>query len=369
MQVRQKVPHKRTFLYLEQLILKYNAHKDTINIKENYSGIDFYFGQRNSAEKFVEFLTSVTPCRVKTSKQLISMDVHTSSTSYKFTFSVELLPICKDDLVALPLKMAKQIGNITPLVLCYRVGTSINLLDPNTLQTADLSSPIYWRAPFSALADVRELTEFIVMDIEPLGPAKGRFLLAEATIRRASDLGANDTEYTVRTHLGGILHPGDSVMGYHLSVTQFNSPELEAIEESKAYSSHIPDVVLVKKVYPRHRKQNAAKNRNWKLKRMAREEGEMAPRKQDVDREEADYEMFLRDVEEDPELRNTIHLYKAQRAQQERERRERGGDSMEVEGEVEEEEEEDGDEEDDGLEIPLDQLRDELEGMSIGDYE
>ncbi|PBP15985.1 hypothetical protein BUE80_DR013125 [Diplocarpon rosae] len=33
-QVRQKVPHKRTFLFLEQLILKHGAHKDTINIKE-----------------------------------------------------------------------------------------------------------------------------------------------------------------------------------------------------------------------------------------------------------------------------------------------------------------------------------------------
>lgn len=29
-QVRQKVNHKRTFLFLEQLILKHNAHKDTV---------------------------------------------------------------------------------------------------------------------------------------------------------------------------------------------------------------------------------------------------------------------------------------------------------------------------------------------------
>lgn len=31
-QVRQRVPHKRTFLYLEQVMLKYNAHSDCINI-------------------------------------------------------------------------------------------------------------------------------------------------------------------------------------------------------------------------------------------------------------------------------------------------------------------------------------------------
>lgn len=50
-QVRQKVPHKRTFLYLEQLILKAGAHKDTVNIKEAKDGLDFYFAQRNHAEK------------------------------------------------------------------------------------------------------------------------------------------------------------------------------------------------------------------------------------------------------------------------------------------------------------------------------
>lgn len=42
---------KRTFLYLEQLILKHGAHRDTINIKEAKDGIDFFFSARNQAEK------------------------------------------------------------------------------------------------------------------------------------------------------------------------------------------------------------------------------------------------------------------------------------------------------------------------------
>lgn len=62
-QVRQKVEHKRTFLYLEQLILKHNAHKDTTNIKEAKDGIDFYFGQRGHAIKMVEFLNAVVPIK------------------------------------------------------------------------------------------------------------------------------------------------------------------------------------------------------------------------------------------------------------------------------------------------------------------
>ena len=306
-QVRQKVAHKRTFLYLEQLILKHSAHKDTINIKEVKDGLDFYYSQRNHAEKFVDFLNSVVPIRTKKSQELISMDIHTSTKSYKFSFSCELVPICKDDLVAIPIKLAKQVGNISPLTICYRVGTSINLLDPNTLQTADVSTPIYWRSPFTSLADVQELVEFVVMDIEPTGPEKGKFVLAEATVARTSDLGVNDRTYYTRTHMGGVLHTGDSVMGYHLTGTNFNSPQFEALEQSTAHASAIPDVLLIKKVYVRKKKSKA---RNWRLKRINKDDGELLPKKQDQVKMERDFEMFLRDVEEDTELRSTVALYK-----------------------------------------------------------
>lgn len=350
-QVRQKVPHKRTFLYLEQLILKQGAHKEAINIKEVHNGIDFFFSARNHAEKFVDFLTSVSPVRTKKAQELISMDVHTSVKSYKFTFSCELVPLCKDDLIALPPKLAKQIGNISPLTLCYRVGTAVNLLDPNTLQVSDLSTPIYWRTPFAPLADVQDLVEFTVLDIEPIGPQKGRFLLAEATVARASDLGVNDTTYLVRTHLGSVLHVGDSVMGYHLSGTQYNNPHFEAIQESKQYSGTIPDIILVKKHYAARRKN---KSRNWKLRRMAREESDMKPRKQDVDRDEVDYEQFLQDLDADPELREGLKLYRNQDAVQ---------PPALADGEMDM----DGESDEEGLAIPMEQLIDEMEDMGVED--
>lgn len=349
-QVRQKVPHKRTFLYLEQLILKQGAHKNTINIKEVPNGIDFFFAERNSAEKFVDFLNSVAPVTVRKSQELISMDTHTSVKSYKFSFAVELVPICKDDLVALPLKIARSIGNISPLTLCYRVGTNVNLLDPNTLQTSDLSTPIYWRTPFAPLADVKELVEFEVMDIEPIGPQKGRFMLADATVVRVSD--TSRKEYLVRTHLGSILNYGDHAMGYLLEGTQFNNENWEALEESKQYSSTIPDVILVKKHYERKKKNR--NNRNWKLRRMAREESEMKPRKQDQDRDEIDYEQFLQDLEADPELRQGLNMYRNSKAVQ-------PSAGAEVEMDT------DDDDDDDGLEIPMDQLIDEMEDMGMED--
>ena len=355
MQVRQKVPHKRTFLYLEQLILKHSAHKDTINIKEVKDGLDFYYSQRNHAEKFLDFLTSVAPVRTKKSQELISMDIHTSTKSYKFSYSVELIPICKDDLVALPIKLAKQIGNIAPLTICYRVGTSINLLDPNTLQTADVATPIYWRSPFTSLADVQELVEFVIMDIEPIGQQKGRFLLAEATVARASDLGVNDQTYFTRTHLGAVVRPGDSVMGYHLTGTNFNNPNYEALEENPAHASHIPDVILIKKYYARKKKN---KSRNWQLKRMNKEEGEMLPRKQDQEKMERDFEIFLRDVEEDTELRSNLALYKARQEKKERDKME-GVEEASV-AETEETEEGEG-----VPKIDISELLDEFEDLNV----
>lgn len=94
-------------------------------------------------------------------------------------------------------------------------------------------------------------------------------------------------------------------MGYHLVGTNFNNPYFE--ELSLKSSERIPEVLLVKKNYPRKKK---SKNRNWKLRRMAKDEGELLPKKTDQEKMERDFEMFLRDVEEDEDLRSTLQLYK-----------------------------------------------------------
>jgi nonsense-mediated mRNA decay protein 3 len=207
---------------------------------------------------------------------------------------------------------------------------------------------------------VQELVEFVVLDIEPTGVSRGHFILADATVARASDMGANDSTYYVRTHLGAVLHPGDSVMGYHLTGTNFNNPLFDALESSKAYSSTIPDVVLVKKHYERKKKN---KSRNWRLKRMAKEESEMAPRKQEQEKLERDFEMFLRDVEEDEELRQGLALYKLQQQKKKA--------SMKMDVDVESQPEVmDEDESDDGVpEIPMEQLIDDMDELTFEDEE
>jgi hypothetical protein len=55
--------HKKTFFYLEQLILKYHAHNHALRIKESHDGIDFFYAGKQEARKMVDFLQTVVPCR------------------------------------------------------------------------------------------------------------------------------------------------------------------------------------------------------------------------------------------------------------------------------------------------------------------
>jgi nonsense-mediated mRNA decay protein 3 len=63
-QVRQRVSHKRTFLYLEQLILKHGAHRGCLSIETYRDGMDFYFPDKGKAARFISFLENVVPVKV-----------------------------------------------------------------------------------------------------------------------------------------------------------------------------------------------------------------------------------------------------------------------------------------------------------------
>jgi nonsense-mediated mRNA decay protein 3 len=195
-----------------------------------------------------------------------------------------------------------------------------------TLQQTDVTAPVYWRNPFESLATSSDLVEFVILDIEPSGPTRGRYVLADAQVTRVSggsrqvqdDAMGDDGTYHTRTHLGAILQPGDTVLGFHLTNSNFNSEAFEALDQGR-----IPDVILVKKTYPNRRRKPKA--RNWKLRSIAKEAEDVdgatttvgrgaLGRKGGVDQRnvERDYELFLRDLEEDKEMRAAINLYKTE---------------------------------------------------------
>ncbi|EFJ29659.1 hypothetical protein SELMODRAFT_91517 [Selaginella moellendorffii] len=306
-QLRQKVDHKRTFFFLEQLILKHAAAALAINIKQMHEGIDFFFSSRSHALKFVDFVSSVVPVKSRNDKQLVSHDTKNNSYNYKFTFSVEICPVCKDDLVCLPQKVAAGLGNIGPLVLCTRVSNTLMLLDTQTLRSAFVDASQYWRVPYRALISSRQLVEYVVLDIEIDSPAESssqKYVLAHAQVVRSSDFGKNDTMFNVRTHLGHLLRPGDYALGYDLYGANTNDLELE-----KYRGLVLPEVVLVKKSYEEKRQKRRGKARPWKLKSLEMDVDESTGGKEESKRA-VEYERFMEELEEDPEMRSKIALFK-----------------------------------------------------------
>lgn len=134
-QVRQKATHKKTFFYLEQLLIKHKANAKCVNIKATPDGLDFFFDKKDDARKLVTFLETVVPCRYVPSMRLISHDTHSNVSSYKHTYSVEIVPVCKDDIVCLPPQLARQLSNINQLCICLRITNQVYLIDPTTLKS------------------------------------------------------------------------------------------------------------------------------------------------------------------------------------------------------------------------------------------
>lgn len=306
-QLRQHVTHRRTFFYLEQAILKHGAAANAIKIKQMDQGIDFFFANRSHAVKFVEFVGKVTPVKSRHDKQLVSHDIKSNNYNYKYTFSVEICPICREDLLCLPPKVALNLGNLGPLVICTKMTNNIALLDPFTLRQCYLDADQYWRLTFKSLLTSRQLVEYIVLDVETLSPevnvAGTRYVLADAQVARVSDFGKNDTIFSIKTHLGHLLSPGDYALGYDLYGANHNDVELE-----KYKGLVLPDVVLIKKSYEEKRQRKRGKPRSWKLKSLDMEIDERT--KIDEEKKNSEYEQFLRDLEEDPELRFNVSLYR-----------------------------------------------------------
>ncbi|XP_040572820.1 60S ribosomal export protein NMD3 [Lepeophtheirus salmonis] len=311
-QVRQKTTQRKTLYYLEQVLIKYNATKDCSGIKVVHEGLDFFFSNESHARKLVEFLGTVVPIRYQQAKKLISHDTNSNTYNYKYTFSVEVVPICKDNIVCLPPKVAHSLGGMGQIALVHKVTNVLHLLDPSTCQFAEINANSYFRTPFLSLTGPKSFTEYTVMNIEIIsdfdrrkfsgqGAISKRHVLADCWVVRSSELGVNDEQIHARTHLGHILQIGDSVMGLNLKNCNVNNPELEEMAEHK-----IPDVILVKKVYAQKCVRN--RRRKWKLRHM---DGVLGTKS--ITSENQEMTDFLEDIEEDMDMRQHINIYKDHR--------------------------------------------------------
>eukprot|EP00562_Extubocellulus_spinifer_P026928 CAMPEP_0178642254 /NCGR_PEP_ID=MMETSP0698-20121128/17054_1 /TAXON_ID=265572 /ORGANISM="Extubocellulus spinifer, Strain CCMP396" /LENGTH=603 /DNA_ID=CAMNT_0020282953 /DNA_START=80 /DNA_END=1891 /DNA_ORIENTATION=+ len=324
-QVRQRVNHKRTFLYLEQLILKHGAHRGCLSIETFRDGMDFYFPDKGKAARFISFLENVVPIKTKVSKKLIGTDDKSNISNFKYTNYVEICPLCKDDLLYLPKKTARNLGNISRLVMVKNISNVIHLIDPLSGQTAAMGGELFWRDPIRPVitAARSRLTRYVVLGKEPVvlernvskkgTSRRNRSKLAVVTLAKEEDLGINDVQYEERSNVGYLLRSGDVCEGYDLKEIQFVDDDAEEARSS----GKLPDVVVVLKLYGgvATNEADAAKKRIFTLQRLdvdVAEDLKSRSAKKDQEMEDIDEEDFLREVEADKEMRRNMNLYKSE---------------------------------------------------------
>jgi len=322
-QVRQRVQHKRTFLYLEQLILKHGAHRGCLSIETFKDGMDFYFPDKGKAARFMSFVENSVPIKMKHSKKLIGLDDKSNVANYKYTDYVEICPLCKDDLLYLPKKIARNIGNISRLVLVKAVTNVIHIIDPLNGQTGQISSEVFWREPFRPIitAARSRFDKYIVLGKEPLiveqnlsrksATRRNRNKLALLTTAKEEDLGINDTQLVTASHIGYLMKSGDMCVGYDLTDLQLVDDEAE---EARA-AGKMTDAIMIRKLYAKDGETNAARNRRFRLQRLDVDVAETSAQgkklKNEQEAAEMDEEDFMQELEADREMRNNVNLYKA----------------------------------------------------------
>lgn len=147
----------------------------------------------------------------------------------------------------------------------------------------------------------------------PRGHRMRKARVAEVEVARDCDLGHNDNRAHAISHLGHILRAGDTVLGYQVSTANLADGEANSLLES------LPDVVLVRKVYPRNRdgdgESSRTRDRHWKLGELETDGGGDGGAGSNAARDEAaaekDREHFLQQLESDKDMRRQVNLYKS----------------------------------------------------------
>jgi nonsense-mediated mRNA decay protein 3 len=321
-QLRQHRKHKRTMFMLEQMLIKHSVTPDVMQIKQVSEGLDFYFKTASQAKKLIDFAKTSLPIRLNYGKKLVSEDLNSNTHKHKYSTMIEIAPCCKDDIVLVSKQLANSIGCPSNVFLCYKVNSTLHLLDPVSLKTIELSSERYWADPPRVLLSHDRMVEYVVIDIE-VGQDQeyyqnthsntnltafnkqtnfnSKMVQAEVTIARVADFGNNDTQFTVMTHLGHLLQPGDTVLGY--DIIQHNLGD-------DAYNKRgdLPDAILVRKTL--HKIKKRSERRKWKLKRLGIvDEGEKVLKKAQIEQSQVEFEEFMEEIEEDPQMLSTVNIY------------------------------------------------------------
>jgi len=176
-------------------------------------------------------------------------------------------------------------GNFGPVVVCYKMATSLFFVDPETLMGGEIPMDQYFKKDGIKPLFTGKPIRYIVLETTPFEIKNGGYQKATVSICKESEIGQDIPPQYVNTHLGAILNEADVVLGFDIKNSNVSDENLDS------YKKGIPDVILTRKSYDRPPK------RFWTLKKWK------------IERDD-DYEQFLEDLEEDKEMRGKINLYK-----------------------------------------------------------
>ena len=105
---------------------------------------------------------------------------------------------------------------------------------------------VYWKSPFEAFANTRQLEDFFVVDVRPTGVVNGKFQLGEAVVCLASEIGKG-REWIVRTRTWQMFFRlATTALGYHVESLNYNNPYVGNYK-----GEQMPDVIIVRKILPK----------------------------------------------------------------------------------------------------------------------
>lgn len=226
--------------FLEQEILRLKLAEKSSNVEESPFGMDVYFNKHDHALKFAEACQNIVPISHRTdSKKLTGQDSQNNVFKFRHTICLEIVPICKHDIciISKPLKSSLLGGGgKNGLILVEKIARNIHIRDLETGKLCELQPSKFFAHPFRSMATSRELTEFMVLDVDDSVPEN------VLEVARLKDFGENDTRFFVPTwsYFTGArkLESGDIVLGYDL--TNFQHDDISDYDV-------LPQAVLLKK--------------------------------------------------------------------------------------------------------------------------
>lgn len=284
-QLRQKRDDSRKGLLILELAIARNAEirKDILSVQTKKNGFDFYFPSVDKSRRFTQYLAKAAPMKTKTTQSMVSEDKTNNTANIKTTTACDMVPFCRDDLIVVE-KRAKGAGNLSGrLCLVLKMSSVVHLVDASPARDSaistrckDIHAEAYWKGgedkSYRLFLSPKRLVRFVVLDVEFCGdegeryhnggdskeehgklykgPKSGvsKLALADVEVARESDFGVNDETFRCVTHLGNLLQPGDTCVGYDITTAVLSSEAEWSMENSFNSSFVVPDVVLVRKV-------------------------------------------------------------------------------------------------------------------------